>query len=94
MIMAKMLMKMLMIRKILEVSDVGDDEMNKYEDSPPRQLGYKNIYKQIVHRPQGRLLLQNAVCRLAISFDFVAAVKARGNIVLGELELKSCTICI
>ena len=45
MIMAKMLMKMLMIRKILEVSDVGDDEINKYEDPPPRQLRYKNTFK-------------------------------------------------
>ena len=31
MMMARMSMKMVMIRKILEV---GDDEINKYEDSP------------------------------------------------------------
>ena len=34
MMMARMSMKMVMIRKILEVGDVGDDEINKYEDSP------------------------------------------------------------
>ena len=44
MMMARMSMKMVMIRKRLEV---GDDEINKYEDSPPRQLSCKNTYRHI-----------------------------------------------
>ena len=45
--MARILMKMVMIRKVWKLVMLVMFEMNKYEDSPPRQLGYKNTYKQI-----------------------------------------------